>query len=806
MLSNYFHIALRSILKNKTHTLINVLGLGAGLACVFLILLHVQQELSYDRFHHKAENLYRITWEDNNPQTRTPHPMAQAMKADFPEVESAVSLTPLFAAGLTKETHSFRNPGSDTRFDERNILAVDTTFFDVFSFRLVRGDRKTALKQVNGILMSESMAIKYFGDEDPLGKHLAVDEEDHLVEVVGVFEDVPPNAHFHFDFLVSYLREKSFDTADPFYSWADFGHYNYLRLHDDADPEALERKLMPWLRKYLPVSDQEYQALVDQGFGFRLQPVTDIHLKSSLRWELEANGNIGYVYILSAAALLTLIVAAVNFMNLATAKSAERTKEIGVRKSLGAGQRQLAVQFLSESVMMALMAILVAILIVEIILPLFNAFTGLDHDINYGQHGAILLGMGVLIGIISGLYPSAYLSRIKPQLALKGKMVHTPKGATFRRGLIVFQFFISMVLVSSAAIIYSQLDFLSSKNLGFAKEEVLVIPVKNESGLKGFETLQTELMKIDGIVSVSASSNIPGGQFNQHHIASVDFPDDDVSSSEVFVDYDFFKTLGIAVVQGRTFLRDNAADTVAAFVLNETAARQLNADGALVGREIWWKQREQNFRLRGTVIGVVKDFHFQSLHEPIRPLIFMPTRQDFNHIVVKLRTADIGDKLEQIKRTYKAFDPVYGFEYTFLEDRLNGQYASEQRTGMLMAIFTIIAILIAVFGLFAMSLLTFQQKIKELSVRKVLGATLANTLLLFAGDFTKLIGVAVLLATPFAWWMMNEWLLNFSYQVKVHPLVFVVSGLGLVAVAWMTLGYFAVRASRLNPAETLKSE
>ena len=792
--------------KSKIHTLVNVFGLGAGLACVFLIMLHLQVELSYDRFHEKAENLYRITWEDNNPQTRTPHPMAQAMKADFPEVESAVSLTPLFAAGLTKETHSFRNPKRDTRYDEKNILAVDTTFFDVFSFKLLRGDPKKALKQVNGLLLSESMAKKYFADEDPIGQHLAVDENDDLVEVVGVFEDVPANAHFHFDFLVSYLREKSFDSADPFYVWADFGHYNYLRLHDDADAKALEGKLMPWLRKYLPVSDQEYQALIDQGFGFRLQPVTDIHLKSSLRWELEANGNIEYVYILSAAALLTLIIACVNFMNLTTAKSAERAKEIGVRKSLGAGHRQLSVQFLSESVIMALISILLAILIVELTLPFFNAFTGSGHDIDYGQHGAILLGMGLLIGIISGLYPAAYLSRMKPHLALKGKMVHSPKGSGFRRGLIVFQFFISMVLVSSAAIIYTQLDFLSSKNLGFAKEEVLVIPIKNESGLKGFDALQTELMKIDGVVSVSASSNIPGGQFNQHHIASIDFPDDDISSSEVFVDYDFFKALDIPIAEGRTFLRNNAADSTAAFVLNETAARQLNVGGTVVGREIWWKQREQDLRLRGTVIGVVKDFHFQSLHEPIRPLIFMLTRQDFNHIVVKLRTTDIGNKLTQIERTYKTFEPVYGFEFTFLEDRLNGQYASEQRTGMLLGIFTVIAILIAAFGLFAMSLLTFQQKVKELSVRKVLGATLMNTLILFAGDFTKLIGVAVLLATPVAWWIMNDWLRNFSFQVSIHPLVFVASGLGLVAVAWMTLSYFAIRASRLNPAETLKNE
>lgn len=806
MLSNYLYIALRSIRKNKVHTLINVVGLGSGLACVFLIMLYLQVELSYDRFHEKAENLYRITWEDNNPQTRTPHPMAQAMKADFPEVESAVSLTPLYAAGLTKETHSFRNPERDTRYDEKNILAVDTTFFDVFSFPLLKGDPNTALKQVDGVLLSESMAKKYFGDEDPIGQHLAVDAEDYLVEVVGVFKDVPPNSHFHFDFLVSYLREKSFDSADPFYSWADFGHYNYIRLHDGADAKTLESKLMPWLRQHIPVSDQEYQAMTDQGFGFRLQPVTDIHLRSSLRWELEANGNIEYVFILSAAALLTLIIACVNFMNLTTAKSAERAKEIGVRKTLGAGHRQLSVQFLSESVIMALISIGIALLIVELALPFFNAFTGLAYDIDYGRHGGILLGMGVVIGVLSGLYPAVYLSAMKPHLVLKGKMLHAPGGSGFRRGLIVFQFFISMVLVSSAIIIYTQLDFLSNKNLGFGKEEVLVIPVKNESGLERFEALQNELAKIDGVVSVSASSNIPGGQFNQHHIASIDQPDHDVSAAEVFVDYDFFRTLDIQIAEGRTFSRQNTADSAAAFLLNETAARQLNLDRPVAGKEIWWKQREQHVTQRGRVVGIVKDFHFQSLHDPIRPLIFLLTRERFNHILVKVSTADLPDRIAAIERTYKTFEPVYGFEFSFLEDRLNGQYASEQRTGTILGIFTVIAILIAAFGLFGMSLLTFQQKIKELSVRKVLGATLADTLVLLVGDFTKLIGMAVLLATPFAWWIMRSWLQNFSYQVRIHPLVFIGSGLALVVVAWMTLSYFTIKASRLNPAETLKNE
>lgn len=806
MLSNYLNTILRGLLKNKVHAFINVFGLTFGIACVFLIILYLQTELSYDRFHERAKDLYRVTWVDNNPQTRTPHPMAQALKSDFPEVEDAVSITPLYAAGLSRETHSFLNPRSGVRYDEKNILAVDTTFFDVFSFPMVKGNPETALKQVNGVLLSESMAKKYFPGEEPVGQQLAVDGAAYMVEVTGVFKDIPRNSHFHFDFLVSYLREKSLDSLDAFYSWADFGHYNYIRLHDGADPKALESKLMPWIRKYIDIPDATYEAMTGQGYGFRLQPVTDIHLHSRLRWELEPNGNIEYVYILSAAALITLVIACINFINLTTAKSAERAKEIGVRKTLGAGQRQLSLQFMGESVVMALIAMLVAIMIIEVSLPVFNSATGLGFQIQYREHGLMLFFLGLFIGLVSGLYPAAYLSRVQPHLILKGRRGQRPGGSGLRNGLIVFQFFMSMVLISSAIIIYSQLQFLTHKDPGFDKEAVVVIPVKNESGMRRFEPLQHALREIGGVLAVSASSNLPGGAFNQHQIASTEFPDDAIPASEIFVDYDFFNAMNIGLLEGRGFSRNTRADSAGAFILNETAMRQLNLETPAVGKEIWWKQQEKNTMQRGTVIGVVKDFHFQSLHEPIRPLLFVPTDHQFNHIVIKLETEDFQDKIAAIERTYQAFEPVYAFEFSFLEDRLNGQYASEQRTGAILGIFTVVAILIACFGLFGISLLTFQQKIKELSVRKVLGATLSNMLVLFVGNFTRLILLAVVLATPFAWWIMDRWLLNFAYRISIDPLAFVISGLALIAIAWVTLSYFTVQTARLNPAETLKNE
>jgi putative ABC transport system permease protein len=804
MLLNYFKIAFRNLLKNKLHTVINVAGLALGIASVFLITIYIKHEIGYDRYFDQYENLYRITWESENPQTRTPHPMAQALVDDFPEVESAVSLSPLWAAGLTREIFSVRNLEKDLRFDEKNVLAVDSTFFDVFRFPVVRGDAKKALKSSNGILLSESMAKKYFGSEDPIGKHLAVNSDSVLFEVMSVFKDVPPQSHFHFDFLVSYVREKSLDPLDEYYTWADFGHFNYLRLRPGADPKELEGKLMTWARKYIDVSDEDFRSFTENNMGFRVQPVTDIHLKSHLRWELEPNGNIEYVYIMAAAALLTLIIACINFMNLMTAKSAERAKEIGIRKTLGALRQQLSFQFLSESVIITLISITFAVLMVEASLPFYKALTGQAFNLKYREALPVLLGLGLVIGLGSGIYPSIFLSSVKPHVILKGKFQETSRGGGLRSTLIVFQFAISMILISGAAIIFNQLQYIQNKNLGFDKEEVLVIPLKDGAVMPRLQALKSELMRIEGVTSVSASSNLPGGQFNQNSISMVERPDHEISCSEAFVDYDFLKTLNIELVEGRFYSQENLTDTVATFVLNETAARQLGAS-SVVGKEIHWHVYEADDAITGRVIGIVKDFHFQSLHEPVRPLLFV-LYPAYNHLVIKLNTQDFENRVAQIKKVYSTFDNAFEFEYSFLDDQLNQQYQAEQRTGIIFSTFAFIAIAIASFGLFGMAMLTFNQRTKEVSIRKVLGASVSGLIVLLLKDFTKLIFIAIVLATPLAWWMMDQWLDNFMYQVGIHPMIFLISGLVLILISWITLSYFTLKTSRINPAETLKSE
>jgi putative ABC transport system permease protein len=431
--------------------------------------MYIRHELTYDQYYPGYKNLYRITWNSDNPQTRTPHPMAQAMVNDFPEVESAVSLSPYWAAGLTREIFSVRNLEKDVRYDEQNALMVDSTFFDVFQIPVVRGDGDRALRSTNGILLSESAAKRYFGDEDPIGKHLAVNADTTLVEVMAVFRDIPERSHFHFDMLGSYVREKSFDGDDEYYTWADFGHFNYFRLRPGADPKELEAKLMPWARKYIKVTDEFYDQAVASGAGFRVQPLTDIHLNSHLRWELEANGNIEYVYIMAAAAFLTLLIACINFMNLMTAKSAQRAKEIGIRKTLGAFRNQLTLQFLSESVSIALLAVCLAILFVEGSLPVYNSLTGYNFELHYMESLPILIGIGLATGILAGIYPSLVLSAIRPHTILKGKYTSSSHGISLRKVLLVVQFGISMTLITGVATIFNQLGYIRNKNLGFKK-------------------------------------------------------------------------------------------------------------------------------------------------------------------------------------------------------------------------------------------------------------------------------------------------------------------------------------------------
>jgi putative ABC transport system permease protein len=800
MLRHYFITAFRQLVRNKFYTAITVPGLAFGIAVVFLIAQYLRQELSYDRFHEGSENIYRIAWIDTNPQTRTPHPLAQAMVLDFPEVESGVSLSPIWGPGLTRQIFTIRNPEKEDRYDESNVLAVDSTFFKVFSFEVLKGDAKTILKNPSGILLSETTALKYFGTTDVVGKQLEVNEANNLVQILAVFKDAPPASHFHFDILVPMLRLKLSNPTDEFYTWKDFGHFNYVRLKPGTDAKILESKLLDWSRKYVNYTDEDIRWYKENHYGFTLQPITSIHLESHLRWELEPNGNSSYVYLMAAAALLILLVGSVNFVNLTLAQSSERMKEIGIRKSLGALRQQVTFQFLGESALVTCLALLLAVIFIEISMPILNTWSGISFSFEWNTLLLTLIPLGIFIALLSGVYPSIALSSAKPALILKDKLVQM-KGFNLRKAFIVFQFVASMALISSSAIISQQINFLQHKELGFQPEEVIVLPIKYRPMNKRIEELRTELLKIKGVSGVSATSNIPGKTFNQNPIYDLQNPEAKVNASEELIDADFLKVMNMTIVDGRSFLKSSPADAEG-FILNETAVKQLGLQNP-VGKEIAWER--DGSQIKGPIIGVVKDFHFQSLHEPLRPLL-MRLEPRYNFAVIKVNTGNFETTLKDVEKTWRKFDDKFSFESSFLDAQLNQLYQEERSVVRVLSVFSLLGIGIASFGLLGIAALAFRQRTKEVSIRKVLGASFVNLIFMLIKEFTQLVLIAVALAVPLVWWAMNKWLQNFSYQITINPFVFVVTGISLVLVAWATLSFLTMKTATINPAETLKSE
>lgn len=469
MFKNYLKIALRNLLKHKAYSFINIAGLAIGMTCCLLILLYVQNELSYDQFHQDADRVYRIAWHSGNPQTRTPHPMAQAMVKDFAEVESAVSLSPIWGPGLTRPRFAVRY--GDQRFEEREVFSADSTFFEVFSFPLLKGEAKTALRSPMSLVITEDIAKKYFGDEEPLGKVLTINNEVDL-KVTGVIQNIPPTSHFHFDFLISYTLLKMRETGS-YYQWEDFGHYNYIKLAPNADPKILEAKIPDWFLKYNEWPADDVEELKSGRVAFRLQPITDIHLRSHLKWELEPNSDIAYVYLFSAIAVFVLLIACINFMNLSTARSATRAREVGMRKVLGAFRAQLIGQFLGEAVLLSVMALLLSIAAVELLLPFFNSLSGRNLVVNYRDNPLLIFGVGamsLMVGIIAGSYPAFFLSALQPVKTLKSAVNFGARSARFRQVLVVTQFAISIALIAGTGIVSAQLEFLKNKKLGFDKE------------------------------------------------------------------------------------------------------------------------------------------------------------------------------------------------------------------------------------------------------------------------------------------------------------------------------------------------
>ncbi len=805
-MNNYFTLFLRVLQKSKFFAFINLAGLTAGMLCLTLITMFVRDEWSYDRHIRDSDRIYRIAWFNENPQTRTPHPMAQALVHDMPEVESAVTLSPLWGPGLTRRSFEVKNLEKNIHFNETGIMSVDSTFFTVFSFPLAKGNPDKVLRTPRKILISESAAQRYFGNDDPIGKRLAVDQDQNTLEIEGIFKDIPANTHFHFDFLVSYVHLKAYESKESeYYTWKDFGHFNYIKLKKGTDPNELEAKIKAWSRTYLEIPEEYYNKFLLSQDKFRLQPIEDIHLTSHIRWELEPNGNIEYIYILTGAALFILVIACINFISLSTAKSVDRAKEIGVRKTLGAGKRQLYVQFLGESLVLSLSSAVLTFVALELLLPVFNNLTQKNLPMRLTDQSfeiTVILLIGLFIGIISGLYPAVHLSSLKPQVVLKGKFSTSPKGRLLQRILVVTQFSLAMILISGCFALVQQTIYLKNKPLGFETEQVIVVPFHTGLLRYDFKTVKNELLKIPGILQVSASSNIPGKQFNQNPISLLEDPNQKTDASEAFVDEDLSATLGIKMQSGRFFNKDSRADSAEAVIINQVLAKKLNLKDA-IGQHLRLELDGKTWDRK--IIGVMEDFHFQSLHQSIQPLIFLPLRH-FNFALLKIDATQTPAVTMALKASWEKLYNGFAFDYYFLDETIQRQYQSEQNMSVVLLFFAAAGILITCMGLLGLAIINFKIREKEVGVRKVLGSSNSGIQILLLKSLAGPILIALAIGVPFAFIIIDYWLQNFTYHITISPVTFLASSSIVMAIALLTISFLVKKTSGLNPVDILKSE
>jgi putative ABC transport system permease protein len=804
MLFNYFKVAFRNLLKKKIYSIINIVGLSVGAAAALLLFLYVQGEKSYDKFLPDSDRLYRVIEDRIYPDrlahfSMIPDGFAKVFVEEIPEIEASTRLIgfPSFANVVRLD---------DKIFSEYRFFAADSNFFDVLKFKLLKGNPAQVLRHPNTIVLTASTAARYFGDNDPMGKTIEVNNQKN--EVVGVVEDVPFNSHMSFDALfpvagVEFVQNPSFYVA---------GTYTYVRLANGADPVAAQNKFPALVEKYAAGQIERergvpYKKYVADGNGYLyfLQPVTDIHLHSQRLNELKENGNITTVRVLTFVGILILAIAGINFVNLATARAAERAREVGVRKVLGSRRKQLISQFLSESMLITAISIILAIFFLQLIIGVFNNLSQTQLQLDFIGNPVLIiavLAVTVTLGVIAGLYPAFFIASLKPVTVLKGKFQSSNSGTLLRNGLVIFQFTVSIVLISATLIAYAQLDYMNTKSLGFDKEDLMVI--EHASNRKESETIQNGLQQISGVLQVGSGNAVPGGYF-------YGLPFRVGGSAEIFtpkgthIDDNYAEAMKLKVVDGRMFGPD--FDDSLSVVINQRAAASLGLDEP-VGSVLMYNANPQT-PVPLTIVGVVEDFNYESLHSEVAPLVIMSTEGQFSFQSVLTVRID-GDRLDEtvqaIQARWKDLAPNEPFTFSFLGDRLNTLYASENKSSNLLIMFTFIAIIIGCVGLFGLAAYTAHQRTKEIGVRKVLGASVSSIVGLLSKDFFKLVLIALAISTPLSWWMMDRWLQSFAYRVDVTFTTFVLAGLIVSTFTALTVSYQAISASLANPVDSLKEE
>jgi putative ABC transport system permease protein len=770
MIKNYFITAVRNLFRNPVYALINIFGLSIGITCSLLILIYIKHEISYDKFHEKKDYLYRV---------------GPDMMEEFPEVKAATRIT-----GYRDGYFIYNNKA----YKSDNVIYADSLFFEMFTYDLLLGDPGTVLTKPFSLVLNEETARIIFGNENPIGKVLRWNNKDDLL-ITGVVKSPPENSHLQFTSLISF--SSLYKDERLYMDWnGGMQYYHYIELMPGSSKEMIEAKLPGFMDRHINY------LLKGTGYSIyaSLQPVTDIHLKSGYVGEIGMTGSMSSIYIYSAIALFILFIACINFMNLTTAKSTRRAREVGMRKVLGAERESLIGQFLGESVIMSLVALIIALILVEIFLPQFSRMVSRELELYQVRNLDLIIGIPVfviIIGILAGSYPAFIMSAFKPLNVLRGISSGKKSSAGFRNILVLVQFAISLVLIICTIVIYAQLGYIKSKDVGYQKENILVLHLTSENFRNKYAILKENLKNLPGIVKTSATSEIPGTGFTSNGYRPEGF-DRWIMFNAVDVDYDYIETMGLQVLQGRGFSMEYPTDRDA-FLVNETLARELN----------WENPTGKSIERDGihTIIGVVKDFHFASLHQEIGPLIFdMKPYLGFGFLLVRFKTDNVNSLVSNIQKIWEQIDPAEPFEYYFMDDVFDEMYRAEIKMSSMLVYIAILAIIIACMGLFGLALYSTEQRTKEIGVRKVFGSTVARIVFLLTGNFTRWVLLANLLAWPVAYIIIRKYMQMYAYRIDLPVWVFFLTALVTYLIAVVTISFQSVKAGTTNPAKTLRYE
>lgn len=783
MLKNYIKTAFRSFKRHKSSFLINVIGLSIGMACSILILLWVLDELNYDRFHADSDHIYQVmehqTYSgDMFTTTSTPGILAPALKEEVPEFQYAATYTWNMEFLFTKEEKSFKENGLFARPD----------FFQILTITLIHGNQNELLEQPKSVVISEKLTKKYFGDENPVGESITIDEYG-VHTVTGVFKALPANSSFEFDFVMNF--EDWLERSEWATRWGNNGPRTIAKLYAGTDVDALNKKIINFIKK------RNEGSLVD----LFVYPFADRYLYGQFENGKVTGGRIEYVRLFSVVAIFILLIACINFMNLSTAKATKRAREVGIRKSIGASKSSLIGQFIGESMIITFFSLILSVFLVELTLPVFNNLTDKFIDINYFEPSLlfIFLGTALVTGLTSGSYPAFYLSSFEAVKTLKG-ILKSSWGEVFaRKGLVVFQFTLSVMLIISTIVVYKQIQYTQTKNLGYQKENLVYFTVEGELE-NNWETFRQQMLDIPGVTHAARAGTTFMGR--NSNTSGVDWPKKDPDAHVLFenvsVDYGLVETMGFELVGGRTHSREFGADT-ARILINQTAAEIMGMQSPVGEFITLWDEETE-------IIGLIKDFHFQNLRYEVEPLFIRLAPENTWRAYVRIQSDNINNTVAQMEQVYKSFNPSYPFDFEFMDEQYAALYRSEQRIGGLAKYFSIFAIIISCLGLFGLSSFTAEQRAKEIGVRKVLGATVQHLVLLLTKDFTRLVIISIIIAIPVSWWIMDKWLSDFAYQSALEWWIFGASGILAVIIAWLTVSWQSVKAALVNPVQSLKSE